>query len=110
MFGQPRGVGGDCSSFARRHLYFALEELVAQRAEEREEAMFNLGFEHGLLQGRTDAMAALWRKSTAGRSFAERLVRLRADAGLGRRQAVGALLEIAWSLGVAPRRRGRRPN
>lgn len=36
----------------QRHLYLKVEELVADRTYDREVVMFNLGFEHGLVQGR----------------------------------------------------------
>jgi hypothetical protein len=91
-----------------RSVYLRLEELQTERTDGREEAMFNLGFEHGLLQGRTDAMGALWRKSVRGRSFAARLARLTAETGLDRARAVTALLEIAWSLSIPRRRRATR--
>jgi hypothetical protein len=88
-----------------RAVYLRLEELQTQRTDGREEAMFNLGFEHGLLQGRTDAMGALWRKSPRGRGLVARLARLTAETRLDRSQAVAALLEIAWSLSISRRRR-----
>jgi hypothetical protein len=87
----------------RRQLYFALEQLLSERVEDREEAMFNLGFEHGCLQGGTDAMAALWRKSGPARAFARELARLSLAPGLKRSQTVAVLLEVAWSLSLQPR-------
>jgi hypothetical protein len=85
-------------------LYFALEQLLAERLEDREEAMFNLGFEYGLLQGRTDAMAALWRKGRLGRDLANQVAQVVKTTRLGKAKTVAVLLEIAWSLSVASRR------
>jgi hypothetical protein len=96
----------------RRHLYLRLEELVGQRHGEREEAMFNVGFEHGLVRGRADALAAMLRNQGArGRALAARIARLAANAGPSPR-AVAALLEVAWGLALGrrkpPTRRARR--
>jgi hypothetical protein len=41
-----------------RDLYLALEDLVNQRIDEREEAYFNAGFEHGFIEGRRKTLAA----------------------------------------------------
>jgi hypothetical protein len=90
-----------------RSLYFALEQLLSERTEDREETMFNLGYEHGLLQGGTDAMAALWRKSARARRFARQLGRLAMAPGLKKAQTVAVLLEVAWSLSLQPRRSAR---
>jgi hypothetical protein len=48
-----------------KHLYLALEELLGERTEPREESMFNVGFEHGYMQGRRDTLAVLWRRTPA---------------------------------------------
>ena len=90
-----------------RQLYFALEQLLAERVEDREEAMFNIGFEYGLLQGRTDAMAALWRKGRRGRDLANQLAQVTSSTRLDKAQTVAVLLEIAWSLSIAPRPRAK---
>lgn len=99
----------------QRHLYLHLEELVGGRHIDREEAMFNLGFEHGLVRGRADALAAtLRRQGTRGRALAARLAQLAANAGLDPPRALAALLEVVWAIAlgqakppVRTRRRGR---
>jgi hypothetical protein len=101
----------------QRHLYLRLEELVGERHGEREEAMFDVGFEHGLVQGRADALsAALGRQGARGRALAARIARLAATAGPTPR-ALAALLEVAWGVAVGRRkpptvraRRRRRPS
>jgi hypothetical protein len=90
-----------------RQLYFALEELLAERVEDREEAMFNLGFEHGLLRGRTDAMDSLWRKGRHARELASQVAQVTKATRLERSQIVAVLLEIAWSLSIAPPHRSK---
>jgi hypothetical protein len=97
----------------RRHLYLRLEELVGQRHGEREEAMFNVGFEHGLALGRADALAAMLRNQGGrGRALAARLAQLATSAGLEPPRALAALLEVAWAMALGPRTpptRARRP-
>src|ERR1700748_3416709 len=60
----------------RQHLYLALEDLVGERTGDREEAMFNLGFEHGRLEGGTESFTALWQKDEGLQAFAARVARL----------------------------------
>lgn len=86
----------------QRRLYLALEEVLGERTEAREEAMFNLGFEHGYLEGRADALATLWRRTTRGRTLAKRITQLTMDAQLRPPHLVAALLEVAWSLLTRP--------
>lgn len=88
----------------QRDLYLALEDLVNQRADEREEAMFNVGFEHGYIEGRREALAVVWRRTSRGRALAKKITQLALDSRLTQPQAVGALLEVAWSLLTKPRR------
>lgn len=78
-----------------------LEELVGRRADEREEAMFNLGFEHGLACGRADALAA---RHPARDALRDQITRLVVRAGLEGPRALAALLEVAWALSLGPRR------
>lgn len=85
----------------RQHLYLALEDLAGERAGDREEAMFNLGFEHGQLEGGADSFAALWQKDDGLRTFAATIARLVVNARIEDRQAAAVLLEIAWSLLVS---------
>jgi hypothetical protein len=49
----------------QKHLYFALEDLLRRRTDAREEALFNLGFERGLLQGRMNLLTVLWKNRDA---------------------------------------------
>lgn len=89
----------------RRHLYLRLEELVGQRHGEREEAMFNVGFEHGLVRGRAEALAAVLRNQGArGRALAARLAQLATSAGLEPPRGLAALLEVAWAMALGARR------
>jgi hypothetical protein len=55
----------------QKPLYFALEELVGNRIAVRESAMFDTGYEHGFIQGRQEALAAVWRRTTRGRTGEE---------------------------------------
>jgi hypothetical protein len=95
----------------QRHLYLHLEELVGVRHSEREEAVFNVGFEQGLVR-RADALAAMLRNQGArGRALAARLAQLATSAGLEPPRALAALLEIAWAMAIGhrqPRTRARR--
>lgn len=91
----------------QRHLYLRLEELVGNRAIDREEVMFNLGFEHGLVQGRADALAAALRRQGArGRALAVQFAQLAVNAGLEPPRTLAALLEVAWGLALG---RGKTP-
>jgi len=96
----------------QRHLYLRLEELVGDRAVDREEAIFNIGFDHGLVRGRADALAAVLRNQGArGRALAARLAQLATNAGLEPPRTLAALLEVAWAMALGPRKpplRGRR--
>lgn len=94
----------------RRHLYLRLEELVGQRHGEREKAMFNVGFEQGLVSGRADALAAMLRNQGGrGRALAARLAQLATSAGLEPPRALAALLEVAWAMAPGARRLPSRP-
>jgi hypothetical protein len=87
----------------RRHLYLHLEELVGHRQGEREEALFNIGFEHGLVRGRADALATVLRNQGArGRALAARLAQLAMTAGLETSRTLAALLEVAWAVALGP--------
>jgi hypothetical protein len=81
-----------------KRLYLALEELFGERTEAREEAMFNVGFEHGYMQCRRDTLAVLWRRTPRGRALAKKITQLTMDAHLTPPHANAALLEVAWSL------------
>jgi len=82
----------------RQHLYLALEDLAGERSGDREEAMFNLGFYHGQLEGGADSFAALWQKDEELRGLAAQVARLIVNARVEHRQAAAVLLEIAWSM------------
>src|ERR1700710_3111744 len=71
----------------RQHLYLALEDLDRERTGDREEAMFNLGFEHGQLEGGADSFAALWQKNEELRGLAARVARLIVNSRIEHRQA-----------------------
>jgi hypothetical protein len=89
----------------QRHLYLRLEELVGNRHIDREEAMFNVGFEHGLVRGRAEALAAVLRNQGArGRALAARLAQLATSAGLEPPGALAALLEVAWAMALGGRK------
>ncbi len=89
----------------KRDLYLRLEQLVRDHAMDREEAMFNLGFEHGLVQGRADALAATLRRQGArGRALATRFAQLAVNTGLETPNVLPALLEVAWSLALGARK------
>jgi hypothetical protein len=85
----------------RQHLYLSLEDLAGERTGDREEAMFNLGFEHGQLEGGADSFAALWQKDEELRGLAAHVARLIVNARVEHRQAAAVLLEITWSMLVA---------
>jgi hypothetical protein len=87
-----------------KRVYLALEELFGERADAREEAMFNVGFEHGYVQGRRDTLAALWRRTPRGRTLAKKITQLAMDAHLTPPHAIAALLEVAWSFLTRPER------
>jgi hypothetical protein len=82
----------------QRALYFLLEDLFGQRGERRDEAMFNVGFEHGYLLGRRDSLSAVWRRTPRGRSLATKVTALVVEVGMTQPNAMAVLLEIAWSL------------
>jgi hypothetical protein len=89
----------------QRHLYLHLEELVGVRHSKREEAMFNVGFEHGLVLGRAEALAAVLRnQGTRGRALAARLAQVATGAWLEPPRALAALLEVAWAVALGPRK------
>lgn len=99
----------------KRLLFLSLEDLMNQRAAEREETHFSIGYEHGLIQGRADALAATFRpKGKHGRELANRLARLAVNAGVPPARALAALLEVAWALALdartPPSRAGKKKN
>jgi hypothetical protein len=87
----------------QKHLYFALEDLLGQRTDAREEALFNLGFERGLLQGRMNSLTVLWKNRDA-MAYGQRVAQLTKHAEVEVRDGVAALLEFAWNMLVAGER------
>jgi hypothetical protein len=69
-------------------LYLELERLMAERARAREAAHFQVGFEHGLRQGRLEALA----DHRELQSLARKLSQVAADG-----RALPSLLLAAWS-------------
>ena len=85
----------------QRHLYLELEQVVGDRAIDREEAMFNIAFEHGLVRGRADSLrAALRRQGPRGRTLARQIARLAASEGLESPRALNVIIEVAWALSL----------
>jgi hypothetical protein len=94
----------------KRHQWLALETLLGDYRIDREEAFFNIGYEHGLVAGRAEALAAsLRRRSGQHRALATRLAQLAVNAGLRPPGPVAALLEVAWGLTLGPRQPQDRP-
>jgi len=86
---------------SQRHLYLELEQLVGDRAIDREEAMFNIAFEHGVVLGRAEALrAALRRQGPQGRTLAREIARLAASEGLEPPRALNVIIEVAWALSL----------
>lgn len=104
---RKRIIAAQCRVIAalaeQRHLYLELEQLVGDRATDREEAMFNIAFEHGLVLGRADALrAAVRRQGPHGRTLAKHIARLAAREGLEPSRALNVIIEIAWALSLGP--------
>ena len=90
----------------RRCLWLKVEELVAERAALREEAYFNIGYEHGKAAGRARAIRSLAGDEDSmprdARKLASTLRDLAVQADLPRPATVAALLETAWALVGGP--------
>ena len=90
----------------RRHLWLRLEELLGQYRTRREEAYFDLGYEHGAAAGLASALRALTSSAATGPAFrrarelADTVRDLAVQADLPRALTVAALLETAWSLSL----------
>ena len=90
----------------QRHLYLQLEQLLGDHAIDREEAFFNIGYEHGLVAGRAEALAAsIRRPGSRHRALATDLARLAVAAGRPPASAA-ALGEVAGALLVGERGAG----
>jgi hypothetical protein len=95
-------------------LWLRLEELLGEQRLDREAAYFDIGYEHGYVAGRAEALAETEPQGTAYRALAQRLREAAVNAGLSHERATTALLEAAWALLVeggarAPGARGSRP-
>ena len=86
----------------RRRLWLKVEELFAERAARREEAYFNLGYEHGEAAGRAEAIRSVASDEVSmtsdARDLASTLRDLAVQSDLPRPVTVAALLETAWAL------------
>ena len=87
----------------RRRLWLKVEERIAERAARREEAYFNLGYEHGEVAGRAKAIRALTGDEGSStpneaRNLASTVRDLAVQSDLPRPVTVAALLETAWAL------------
>jgi len=84
----------------QRHLWLRLEELLGLYRSRREDAYFNLGYEHGVAAGRVQGLRALDGSSIDGQSLADRIRELAVQADVDRGQRIAALLEAAWALAL----------
>jgi hypothetical protein len=96
-----------------QHLWLRLEELLGDYGGDREEAYFDIGYEHGRSAGRTEGLAeGRPRAAPAYRDLALRVREAAVNAGLQNSLAAAALTEVAWALvlgdgrahGVGPRK------
>ena len=87
-------------------LWLRLEPLLGELRALREEAYFDLGYEHGLTAGRAEALRALADAATArtttgdARAFADVVRDLAVQSDLPLPLTVAALLETAWALAL----------
>lgn len=85
----------------RRHLWLRLEELLGLYRARREEAYFNLGYEHGVTAGRIEGLRAIdGSLPPEACPLADQVRELAVQADLDRRHKVAALLEAAWALAL----------
>jgi len=83
------------------HLYRRVEELIGERALEREEVMFNVGYELGLARGRTEKLGMTWvRTQRRGRELTDKLIRDTVLSRVESEEALAALLKVVWGLAV----------
>jgi len=90
----------------RRVLWLKLEEPLNELHSTREDAYFDLGFEHGFAAGRSDARKG----APEVRDLGVRLRDLAIQHGVQREDALAAVLDAAQSLavgGVPPTKVGR---
>ena len=91
----------------RRTLWLQLEERLTERCVQREEAHFDVGYEHGFAAGRADALrslanaaasqeaAAADEDACAAHALADRCRDLSIQTGLPRHLVIAAILEVA---------------
>lgn len=90
----------------RKHLWLRLEERLGEYRTRREEAYFDLGYEHGAAAGLASALRILTSTAATGPAFhearelADTVRDLAVQADLPRALTVAALLESAWSLAL----------
>lgn len=86
-----------------QHLWLRLEELLGDYGRDREEAYFDIGYEHGRALGRTEGLAeGKPRAAPAYRDLALRVREAAVNAGIPHDQAVAALIEATWALLASP--------
>lgn len=86
----------------RRELWLRLEVLLNDYKAEREEAYFNIGYEHGLAAGRAEILRGSAGEALVpdGLAFADRIRDLAVQANLPVGSTVAALLETAWAFAL----------
>jgi hypothetical protein len=79
-----------------------LEPLLNESIIEREEILYNIGFEHGVVSGKNKAFTAI-HSEKPGKEYRQFTKEMRKRALLSELPAmvrVAALLEVAWSLAL----------
>jgi len=106
----------------QRLLWLHLEELLTNRSTLREQAHFDLGYEHGFAAGRVDALRSLAgagapaegvpanEQKVATRAFSDRCRDLAIQTGLPGNLIVAAMLEVAWALAAGLPEEDESPN
>jgi hypothetical protein len=82
------------------NLWIDLEALLNESRQQREEALYNVGVEHGLTAGRSEALATLLDEDpgNAYRQLGKELRKQVLLSELPSMLRVSALLETAWAL------------
>ncbi len=90
----------------QKTLWLQLEELLNEHCAHREQAYFDLGYEHGLIAGRAEALRAIGKTcvrnfpTRVSRDLADHLRDLAAQTGLSLPLTMVALLETAWAIAL----------
>jgi hypothetical protein len=81
-------------------LWIDLEALLNESRQQREEILYNIGFEHGVTAGRSKALTMLLdeQPSNAYREFAKEIRKQVLLSELPSMLRIAALLEAAWAL------------